>query len=80
MKENKLVEMRNKIETLGQVTQKMIHEMNNLKDLSIGTLETLKRIPGYEEALESMKTDFLNKQKEKSNVESSKRYKIFDNQ
>jgi hypothetical protein len=69
MKENKLVEMRNKIETLGQVTQKMIHEMNNLKDLSIGTLETLKRIPGYEEALESMKTDFLNKQKEKSNVE-----------
>jgi hypothetical protein len=61
--------MRNKIETLGQVTQKMIHEMNNLKDLSIGTLETLKRIPGYEEALESMKTDFLNKQKEKSNVE-----------
>jgi hypothetical protein len=69
MKENKLVEMRNKIETLGQVTQKMIHEMNNLKDLSIGTLETLKRIPGYQEALESMKTDFLNKQKEKSNVE-----------
>ena len=69
MKENKLVEMRNKIETLGQVTQKMIHEMNNLKDLSIGTLETLKRIPGYQEALESMKTDFLNKQKKKSNVE-----------
>jgi len=38
----------------------------NLKDLSIGTLETLKRIPGYEEALENMKTDFLNKEKKKN--------------
>jgi hypothetical protein len=68
MKENKLIEMWNRIEILGANVQQMIQEMNNLKDLSIGTLETLKRIPGYEGALENMKTDFLNK-KEESDVE-----------
>ena len=70
MKENKLIEMWNRIEVLGQNVQQIIMEMNNLKDLSIGTLETLKRTPGYEEALENMKTDFLNKkEEEQKNVE-----------
>jgi len=63
MKESKLIEMWNRIEILGANTQAIIKEMQNLKDLSIGTLETLKRIPGYEEALENMKTDILNKTK-----------------
>jgi hypothetical protein len=65
MKESKLIEMWNRVEILGANVQQMIQEMNNLKDLSIGTLETLKRIPGYEEALEDMKTDFLNKKENK---------------
>jgi hypothetical protein len=69
MKESKLIEMWNRIEVLGQNMQAIIQEMGNLKDLSVGTLETLKRIPGYDEALESMKTDFLNKNKEEENVE-----------
>ena len=67
MKENKLIEMWNRVEILGQNVQQIIQELNNLKDLSIGTLETLKRTPGYEKALENMKTDFLNKQEEKEN-------------
>ena len=67
MKENKLIEMWNRVEILGQNVQQIIQELNNLKDISIGTLETLKRIPGYEGALENMKTDFLNKQEEKEN-------------
>ena len=70
MKESKLIEMWNRVEILGQNVQQIIMEMNNLKDLSIGTLETLKRIHGYEEALEGMKTDFLNKkEEEEKNVE-----------
>lgn len=62
MKESKLIEMQKKIEVLGSIVQQMTHQMTHLKDLSIGTLETLKRVPGYEEALENMKTDFLNKE------------------
>jgi len=63
MKENKLIEMWNRVEILGANTQAIIKELQNLKDLSVGTLETLKRVPGYEKALEDMKTDFLNKTK-----------------
>ena len=61
MKEAKLIEMRNRINILGKNVQIMINEMQNLKDLSIGTLETLKRMDGYEKALEEMKTSFLEK-------------------
>ena len=68
MKESKIIELWNRVEILGQHTQAMIKELENLKDLSIGTLETLKRIPGYEEALEAMKTDILNKTKTKDEV------------
>jgi hypothetical protein len=67
MKENKIIEMRNKVETLGAVVQKMLGELENLRDLSVGTLETLKRIPGYQEALDDLQKDFLNKKKTKDN-------------
>lgn len=67
MKESKLIEMQKKIEILGNLVQQIMQQMEHLKDLSIGTLETLKRIPGYEEALEDMKTDILKNKKEKEN-------------
>ena len=55
MKENKLIEMRNKVETLGGVANQLIREINNIKQLAVGTLETLKLMPGYEEAIEKLK-------------------------
>ena len=67
MKENKIIEMRNKVETLGAVVQKMLGELENLRDLSVGTLDTLKRIPGYQEALDDLQKDFLNKKKTEDN-------------
>ena len=67
MKENKIIEMRTTVETLGAVVQKMLGELENLRDLSVGTLETLKRIPGYQEALDDLQKDFLNKKKTEDN-------------
>lgn len=55
MKESKLIEMRNKVETLGGVANQLIREINNIKQLAVGTLETLKLVPGYEEAIEKLK-------------------------
>jgi hypothetical protein len=57
MKEQKLIEMKNKLDKLDQIMQQVIQEMYNLKNLSVGTLETIKRMPDYDEALEKLKAD-----------------------
>ena len=67
MKEQTLLEMKNKVETLGGLVQQIINELGNLKNLSVGTLETLKKIPGYEEAISKLVEE--QKEKEAANVE-----------
>ena len=68
MKESKLIEMWNRIETLGSLVQQMNLEMNNLRDLSIGTMSLVKKFDGYEKAIEAL-TEDLKKEKEEKNVE-----------
>ena len=73
MKENKLVEMWNRIEILGSNVQQIIQELQNLKDLSIGTMQLVKKFADYDNAVEKLKEE-LKKQtekakKEKENVE-----------
>ena len=55
MKEQTLLEMKNKIESLARVVQYLLTETNNLRELSVGTLETLKLMDGYEAAIEELK-------------------------
>lgn len=57
MKESELIHLRNKVKNLEGIVRALLGQMTNLKDLSIGTLETLKRVPGYEKALERLKED-----------------------
>jgi hypothetical protein len=57
MKEQKLIEMMNKVNKLDDIMQQVIQEMYNLKNLSVGTLETIKRMKGYDEALKELKAD-----------------------
>jgi fatty acid-binding protein DegV len=69
MKENKLLEMKNKVDSLTRVLQHVMNEMRNLTDLSIGTLEAVKKMPGYEKAIEKLKEDLKKseaEQKEKT--------------
>jgi len=65
MKESKLLEMQNKITALTNVMQQVINELNHLRELSIGTLETVKLLPGYDKAIEELKSNLAKKQKEK---------------
>ena len=44
-----------KIQALIQVVQRILDENAYLKDLAVGTLETIKLMPSYEEALEKLK-------------------------
>ena len=55
MKENKLIEMSNKIDTLGSAMNRVVQELTNLKDLSIGTMELIKEFPDYQLALDKLK-------------------------
>ncbi len=63
MKESKLIEMSNKVDTIGAAMNRVVQELNNLKDLSIGLTELMKLLPDYDEALEKMKQN-LKEQKE----------------
>ena len=55
MKESTLLEMQNKIKSLTNVVQYLMNETQSIKTLSIGTLETIKHMPNYEEALGKIK-------------------------
>jgi len=64
MKEQKLIIMYNRVEKLGALMEGVLIELINLRDLSVGTLETLKKMPGYEKAIEELKEE-LTKEKDK---------------
>ena len=55
MKESKLIEMSNKVDTIGAAMNRVVQEITNLKDLSIGTMELMKEFKEYPEALERLK-------------------------
>jgi peptidyl-tRNA hydrolase len=54
MKEQTLVEMKNKVEALVRVLQQIITEQQHLTTLAAGTLETVKLMPGYDEAIKTL--------------------------
>lgn len=57
MKEEKLIRMERSIRNLEGQMIAVIGQLANQKDLSVGTLETLKRMPGYQEALNKLKEE-----------------------
>jgi hypothetical protein len=71
MKENTLVEMRNKIDALTRVMQQVIYDINETKDLSRGSLEVLKKLPGYKKAVDELRTEIEKVQEIKKTVEKN---------
>jgi|TARA_B100001094_G_scaffold147435_1_gene142770 predicted ATP-grasp superfamily ATP-dependent carboligase len=71
MKESKLLEMQNKVEALGSALTRVINEMTNLKDLSIGTMELVKKLPDYDKALEKLKEQYKKKKDESIQTKDS---------
>ena len=64
MKENKLIEMSNKIDTMGGVLDRIIQELNTMKDISVGTTELVKLLPGYKKALKELTKIFEERKKQ----------------
>ena len=71
MKEQTLLEMKKKIESLTRLMQHMFNETTQLREIGIGTLETLKLMPGYEDAIEKLKVKMEEEAKEKKKAEQN---------
>lgn len=54
MKEQTLIEMKNKVESLTRLLQHVMNEQQHLTTLAAGTLETVKLMPGYDDAIKLM--------------------------
>jgi len=64
MKESTLLEMQNKIKALTNIINFLMKESDSIRTLSVGTLETLKLMPGYDEAIEKLKESLTKEEKE----------------
>ena len=64
-KQSRVDLLEKKIEALIKVVQQILNENAYLKDLSIGTLETIKLMPDYEEAIKALKAKMKNESKDK---------------
>ena len=58
-KQSRVDVLEKKIDALVRVVQQLLDENAYLKDLSVGTLETIKLMPNYEEAIEELKKKAL---------------------
>jgi hypothetical protein len=54
MKEQTLVEMKNKLDAVIRVLQQIMDEQQHLRTLAAGTLEAVKLMPGYEDAIKAL--------------------------
>jgi len=77
MKEQKLIEMKNKVEATTRVLQQIITEISHLRELGVGTLETIKLMPGYAEAIDQLKENMI-EQNKKEKEDTEKKLEIND--
>ena len=71
MKESKLIEMQNKIKAMTNIIQQLINEVTHLRELSVGTLETIKLMPDYQDAIDDLKKQMEDKIKEKQKAKQN---------
>lgn len=68
MKENELVMMRNKIESLTRIVDFLLTELENTKTMSIGVYQLVKEMPGYEHAISLISEKAKEELKEKEEI------------
>ena len=49
--------MANKVNKLEETMSLVISDLRNINSLAVGTLETIKRMPDYQEALDKLKEE-----------------------
>ena len=62
-----------KIQALIQVVQRILDENAYIKDLAVGTLETIKNMSGYDEAIDKLKEKVATKSSEAEEANASRK-------
>jgi hypothetical protein len=73
MKSSRTDLLEKKIEALVRAVQQLLDENAYLKDLSVGTLETVKLMNSYEEAIEKLKEKLANETGESEEVNADRK-------
>ena len=73
MKGSRVDLLEKKIEALIRVVQQILDENNYLKDLAVGTLETVKNMEGYEQAIEKLKEKVVAESGETKEADTSRK-------
>ena len=66
-----LVEMKNQLEGIKRVLQHVVTEITHLRELGVGTLETLKLMPGYEDAVKELQENMEKQIEEQKKAEQN---------
>jgi hypothetical protein len=71
MKESALIDMQKKQEAIIRVLQEIMNEQQHLTTLAMGVLETIKLMPGYDDAIKALteKSKAANEEPEKPTLE-----------
>jgi len=54
-KQSRVDNLEKRMAAVTNVLQQLINELNNIKTISMGTLQTIKEMPDYDEAIEKLK-------------------------
>lgn len=71
MKSSKTDLLEKKVNALIKVVQQLLDENTYLKDLAVGTLETVKNLNGYDEAIEKLKEKLAEEASSTEEVDTS---------
>ena len=71
MKESSLIETKKKVESLTRVMQEVLNEINNIRELAVGTLEITKKLSGYTDALSLLRKEMEQSNKNKKTNEKN---------
>ena len=69
---SRVEELEKKLHATIKMTEQLLMQNSYLKDLTIGTLETIKLMPGYEKAIQKLKEQSA--QQNRSDADSEKKF------
>ena len=72
-KQSRVDSLEKRMAATTNVLQHMMNELSYIKDLCVGTLETIKQMPDYEEAINKLKEKVAEKSSKASEADANRK-------